>query len=260
MMSSAREGKKLKVLIVEDESIVSMVIENSLVGFDYDIVGKAISGEEAIIAADEHKPDVILMDIYLDGDMDGIEASRIINSRHDIPIVYLTAYSDKNTIQRALETNPFGYLIKPFTPMELYATLEAVYNKYCYYKAIHETDTTNEELKINALLKSARSSLIIINSSGTIMSIYGVMAEISGKSRDELESAKFLDLVRDGVFSSRFEQEINKVKSGETAQFEEEFKGKWLMHNIYPTTANDGEVTQIAIYTYDISDLRKTNK
>lgn len=251
-MVAGEEGKKLKVLIVEDESIVSMVIENSLVGFDYDVVGKAVTGDEAIQAANEYEPDIILMDIYLEGDMDGIEASRIINLKHDIPIVYLTAYSDRKTIQRALDTNPFGYLIKPFTPMELYATLEAVYNKFCYYKHVRD-----EEAKINALLSTARSSLIIIDEQGRIVSIHGVMEEISGKEIKEFLNSSFLDLVSEGVFSPKFRDEIEKVKGGETSQFEEEFKGKWLMHNIYPINTENGHITQIAIYTYDITNLKR---
>lgn len=251
-MAAGGDGKKLKVLIVEDESIVSLVIENSLVGFDYEVVGKAVTGEEAVEAADEYEPDIILMDIYLEGDMDGIEAARIINQKHDIPIVYLTAYSDRNTIQRALDTNPFGYLIKPFTPMELYATLEAVYNKFCYYKHIKD-----EETKINALLSTARSSLIIIDEQGRIISIHGVMEEISEKERKELLNSEFLDLVKEGVFSPKFEGEIEKVKGGDTAQFEEEFKGRWLMHNIYPINTDNGKITEIAIYTYDITNLKR---
>lgn len=251
-MTECGDEKKLKVLIVEDESIVSLVIENSLVGFDYKVVGKAVTGEEAVKAADEHEPDIILMDIYLEGDMDGIEAARIINLKHDIPIVYLTAYSDRNTIRRALDTNPFGYLIKPFTPMELYATLEAVYNKYCCYK-----HTRDENGTIDALLSTARSSLIIIDDEGKITSIHGVMEEISGKKKKDFLDSSFSDLVGEGVFSPRFMEEIEKVKGGETSQFEEEFRERWLMHNIYPVNTDNGQVTEIAIYTYDITNLKK---
>jgi len=128
----------LKVLIVEDEVIVSTLIEDTLENYGYTVVGKATNGEDAIRITDEKKPDVILMDIYIEGEMDGIMTAETISEKHDIPIIYLTAYSDRDTIERAIKTKPFGYMIKPFTPVELYASLEAVINKHRFYQAKEE--------------------------------------------------------------------------------------------------------------------------
>lgn len=128
----------LKVLIVEDEVIVSTLIEDTLENYGYTVVGKATNGADAIRITDEKKPDIILMDIYIEGDMDGIMTAEKISEKHDIPIVYLTAYSDRDTIERAIKTKPFGYMIKPFTPVELYASLEAVINKHRFYQAREE--------------------------------------------------------------------------------------------------------------------------
>jgi len=128
----------LKVLIVEDEVIVSTLIEDTLENYGYTVVGKATNGADAIRITDETLPDIILMDIYIEGDMDGIMTAETISEKHDIPIVYLTAYSDRETIERAIKTKPFGYMIKPFTPVELYASLEAVINKHRFYQAREE--------------------------------------------------------------------------------------------------------------------------
>lgn len=105
----------VNVLIVEDELFVAESIRLTLSKLGYNTTSIVLSGEEAIKKADEEKPDVVLMDIGLKGDIDGIEAADEIYSRFHIPIIYLTAYSDLKTRERAKQTMNFGYLLKPFT-------------------------------------------------------------------------------------------------------------------------------------------------
>ena len=99
-----------RILVVEDEAIVAMALRGRLENLGYDAVGVVASGEEAIEKADELRPDLVLMDIRLSGAMDGIEAAELIRVRFDIPVVYLTAYADQATLDRAKLTGPFGYL------------------------------------------------------------------------------------------------------------------------------------------------------
>ena len=106
--------KKKQILVVEDERIVADDIKMSVQRLGYDVCGIAFSGEEATKKAEEMNTDLVLMDIVLEGEMDGIGAASAIRSRFDIPIVYLTAYADKKTLERAKITEPFGYIIKPF--------------------------------------------------------------------------------------------------------------------------------------------------
>ena len=113
-----------KILIVEDESIIALHIEDSLKSLGYAIAGISYSGSEAIRMAEESHPDLILMDIMLGGKVDGIRASEQIRTRLDIPVVYLTAYSDESTLQRAKATEPFGYLLKPFKERELSVAIQ----------------------------------------------------------------------------------------------------------------------------------------
>jgi len=101
------------ILIVEDQAIVAMTIETQLEELGYKVAGIAASGQEAILLAREKKPDLILMDINLEGTMDGITAAEHISLFLDSPIIYLTAYSDGETIRRAGLTSPFTYLTKP---------------------------------------------------------------------------------------------------------------------------------------------------
>lgn len=113
-----------RILIVEDEGIVADEIKSRLLNLGYHVVGIAMTGEEAIALAFETFPDLILMDIMLKGDMDGVGAAHRIRDRMDVPIIYLTAYGDEETLHRAKISEPFGYILKPFKERELNATIE----------------------------------------------------------------------------------------------------------------------------------------
>ncbi|MBA4417506.1 MAG: hypothetical protein C0392_06315 [Syntrophus sp. (in: bacteria)] len=129
--------KSTRVLIVEDESIVAYNLEAILESFGYAVSGVVSSGKEVMAAVEETEPDVVLMDIVLQGDMDGIEAARAMQQRFDIPVVYMTGYADEETLERAKETAPFGYVVKPFGEREIHTAIQmAIYR--------HKTD---EELR-----------------------------------------------------------------------------------------------------------------
>lgn len=117
------------ILIVEDDGVVAMDIESRLKRFGYGVCGKVSYAEKAIEKTEDLKPDLILMDIVLKGEMDGIEAARIIQLNFRVPVIFLTAYSDEERFERAKMTAPFGYLIKPFRDRDLKHTIEmALYN------------------------------------------------------------------------------------------------------------------------------------
>jgi len=113
-----------QVLIVEDEAIVAESIASKLRRYGYEVLDTLPSGEEAIEVAEKTRPDVILMDIHLAGKIDGIQAADRISSQYHIPVIFLTAYADEQTISRAKEAGPFGYLVKPFRERDLYITIE----------------------------------------------------------------------------------------------------------------------------------------
>src|SRR5262245_39460868 len=103
-----------KILVVEDERIVARDIQNRLTQLGYEVAGITRSGEEAVRLADQFRPDLVLMDIRLDGAVDGVAAAQEIRERFQLPVVYLTAYADDDTLRRARVTEPFGYILKPF--------------------------------------------------------------------------------------------------------------------------------------------------
>lgn len=111
--------KKARVLVVEDEKIIAKDIESTLKRIGHESVGSVARGEDALTAAEQEKPDMVLMDITLKGEMDGIEAAKIINDRFSIPIVYITAHQDEDTIEKTKGTNPYGYITKPLDDRDL---------------------------------------------------------------------------------------------------------------------------------------------
>ena len=135
-----------KVLIVEDERILAIGMKRKLENAGYTVTGTASSGEEAIENVKKTSPDLVLMDIVLKGDMDGIEAAQQIINLYNIPIIYLTAYADEEILERAMITEPYGYLLKPFNLNELKANI-----KMALYK--HKSEIKRKELMKNRIME-----------------------------------------------------------------------------------------------------------
>jgi len=150
-------------MVVEDENIVAMDIENSLISLGYQVVGIASSGEDAIDLAGETRPDLVLMDIMLRGEIDGVEAAEQIRRRYNIPVVYLTAYADGNTLQRAKITEPYAYLLKPFEDRQLHITIEMALYKHRMEKKLKEN-----ERWLAAVLRSIEDGVIATDLQGLI--------------------------------------------------------------------------------------------
>ena len=118
-----------RILITEDERIIAEDLKYTLKQFGHDVVGIASSGEEAINKIEETRPDVVLMDIMLDGDMTGIDTVRYMNDRFTLPVIYITAYADFGTLKEALDTDPNAFLLKPVREKQLYATIQIAMKK-----------------------------------------------------------------------------------------------------------------------------------
>ena len=129
-----------KVLVVEDERIISEDIKKRLQKLGYSVPSIARSGEEAVHKARVLRPDLVLMDIVLEGEMDGIEAAAHIKSLCEIPIVYLTAYADQKTLERAKITEPYGYILKPFDDRDLHITIDIGLHKHRMERKLRETE------------------------------------------------------------------------------------------------------------------------
>lgn len=153
---------KTNVLVVEDENIVSKDIQHSLKKLGYNVVGAASTGEKAITLAHETTPDVVLMDIMLKGDMNGIETAGKIKESLNIPVIYLTAYADEATLSKAKVTEPYGYIIKPFKEIDLHTSIEMA-----LYKHGKEAEVLKERDLLYSLVenKDARNFIFVKSNS-----------------------------------------------------------------------------------------------
>lgn len=149
---------KPSILIVEDSLIVALHLQSTLESENYDVIGKCSSGEEAIELIKKQKPTLVLMDIMLNGKMDGIDAAGIIKSLYDLPVIYITALTDKDTIKRAKVTEPYGYLTKPFEDREIFTVIEMA-----LYKHGIEQKLKQSEEKYFSTIKSISDAVIVID-------------------------------------------------------------------------------------------------
>ncbi len=146
--------KKSRILVVEDEPIVAKDIQQTLMESGYEVVKIVSTGEDAIREVQNRNPDLVLMDIVLGGEMDGVEAAGQIHSRYNIPVVYLTAYADKETLRRAKITGSYGYIVKPYQKRDLEITLETT-----LYRAEMENRLRKKEEEIRKLNTASISNL-----------------------------------------------------------------------------------------------------
>jgi CheY-like chemotaxis protein len=127
----------IRILVVEDERITARSVEVSLKDAGYQVVSITASGEEALRKAEHLRPDLVLMDIRLNGFMDGVYATQRIHAQFDIPVVYMTAYSDDETLRRIEQSKAYGYVAKPFREQAL---LDAVQEALAWHRAERQSD------------------------------------------------------------------------------------------------------------------------
>ncbi|PKL60154.1 MAG: hypothetical protein CVV33_04125, partial [Methanomicrobiales archaeon HGW-Methanomicrobiales-4] len=140
-----------KILVVDDEAIITMQLEERLTTMGYTVVGMASSGEEAIEKARRFMPDLVLMDIVMPGKKNGIEAAKILKNELDIPVVFVTAYADDAIIEQAKCARPYGYIIKPFNELEIKAAIEvALFRKASELEELRSVKSSQEKISAGA--------------------------------------------------------------------------------------------------------------
>jgi diguanylate cyclase (GGDEF)-like protein/PAS domain S-box-containing protein len=164
-----------KILIVEDEKIIALDLQRRLERFGYSVVGMTSDGEEAVSLAKDREPDIVLMDIMLAGNMDGIEAAGKIRTLYSIPVIFLTAYTDEKTLERAKEVEPFGYILKPFKERELYTTIDIA-----LYKNSIDKKLRKQERLFSAILHSINDGIVATDTEFTVSFMNPVAEDITG--------------------------------------------------------------------------------
>ena len=180
-----------KILVVEDERLIAEDIKRTLSYLNYNVVDTVSSGEDAVIKTEALKPDLILMDIMLEGEINGIQAAEKIHQSSKTPIIFLTAYSQEKTIQEAIVAEPYGYILKPFEERELHATIEMAFYKHKMQNVLFEN-----EKKYRDIFENANEAICVIQDE-MIKFFNPITIKYFGFSIPELNSIRFIDLVHE---------------------------------------------------------------
>ena len=224
-----------KILIVEDEAITALDIQKLLESMDFEVVSIVSSGMEALRKSRDLKPDLILMDILIKGNMDGIETADEIMNLFNIPVIYLTAYSDEKTFERIKLTQPYGFITKPISYSELRASIENALYKHTLYKKLAES-----EQRYCSLFENNHAVMLLINpDTGDIIDSNPAATSFYGYSKNELKEMKITDinvLDREQVF-----EEMQKA----------EIKDK--NHFIFKHRLANGDIRDVDVYSGSIT-------
>lgn len=182
-------GTNASILIAEDEGIIARDLEMHLVRQGYSVPAVVASGDAAISKTGQLRPDLVLMDIVLYGDVDGIKAADEIRCRFDIPVIYLTAYADKKILERAKLTEPYGYLIKPFEFRELYSTIEVALYKHKMEKKVRESEEW-----LSTILRSIGDGVIASGQDGCVTFMNTVAERLTGWTLAEAKGKQMSDI------------------------------------------------------------------
>jgi hypothetical protein len=250
-----------KVLVVEDESIVAKDIEVTLTNLGYAVTGVAGSGEEALGKIAEQSPDLVLMDIVLKGEMDGIATANEIRRRHHVPVVYLTAYADDETLRRAKVTEPFGYVLKPYEERELLTTIEVA-----LYKHQMEEKVLESERRLATTLKSISQAVLSTNADGEITFMNPVAEAITGWPATEVlgrDSGQVFRII-DGESPVAVESPIAialrggaAVHLGDHLLVARDGKETHICYSAAPIRTDQGAITGMVIIFQDMSEYRQ---
>jgi PAS domain S-box-containing protein len=252
--------EKARILIVEDEAIIAKDLQKRLEGQGYSVPSIVASGEKAVEKAEKIRPDLILMDIVLPGEVDGIEIAARIRSNFDIPVIYLTAYADDNMLERAKKTEPFGYIIKPFEDKDLRSSIEMGLYKHRMDKKLRQS---NEFL--NNLLESLTHPFYVIDANDYTVKMANSAANF-GPLTEESTCYKLTHNVDKPCDGAEHPCTIKEIKmTGRPATLEHVHQGNndrtryYEVHG-YPVFDSDGNIVQVMEYNLDITERKESEE
>jgi two-component system sensor histidine kinase/response regulator len=261
-VSSGEKGGNVnnaRILIAEDEIIVAHNLKSRLEGLGYEVPAIAVSGEETVQRAAEVQPDLVLMDVRLQGEMSGIEAAEQIRAAHDIPVVYLTGYADDVTLAQAKITEPFGYVLKPFEMRELRSTIEMALYKYALDLRLRES-----ERRYRQIVETLQEGVWLLDREGNTTYVNPRMAAMLGYTVDEMLGhplSCFMD-EQDTALASRY---LGRRAQGVSEQHEFEFRHKdgrrvYTLLETAPLTDEKGNYSGAIAGVIDITEQMRTGQ
>jgi PAS domain S-box-containing protein len=215
---------RARILIVEDEGIVALDIEKTLNDLGFEVTGKAASSDEALASAAANRPDLVLMDIRIRGPLDGIAVAELLRRDYDVPIAFLTAHGDMETIERAKRTSPGGFLLKPFKQAELYSVIEIALHRARMERLLREREqllsTTLRSIGDAVVTADVGLSVTFMNEAAEVLTGWK-LGDAIGRPidevlplRDESNGAALTDAFREALFTRAKQQIPNAVLEG----------------------------------------------
>ena len=251
---------KCSILVVEDEPIVAEDLKMTLTNLGYDVIAIAYTGELAIEIARSRHPDLILMDIILAGQIDGITAAKQICERQDIPVIYITAYADKTLLQRAKPTFPFGYIIKPFNPNELNATIEMALYKHALDRKLKES-----EERFKSVVNNSSDLTILTDAKGIVTLVSPQCESVLGYPNDKFIGHILPDILHPDD-SSRFWHAWEQVAQHGQELHDFEYRivdshgaVRWVSHSAKQALV-DGKILGIQSDIRNITERKKAEE
>ena len=197
---------EITILIAEDEPIIALDLKRTLQKLGYQVVALADSGDSAVSAAETHRPDLILMDVMLKGDMTGIEAASSIRKNLEIPLIFLTAHADRETLQQAKLTEPYGYLIKPVTESDLYTSIETAFHRSRLEQQVRES-----EKRYRVLVETISHGIVEFDTNGSIIFANSAMSCMTGFAPEELSGLSIWEIIHPAMTGNDAESIINDL-------------------------------------------------
>ncbi len=192
-----------RILIVEDEAIVARDLRGRLTKLGYTPVGATARGDQAVVLAEQLRPDVVLMDIQLQGAMDGVEAAAVIRARFHLPVIFATANADDAMLNRALVTEPFGYIVKPFQDRELRAVIEMA-----VYKNRRDRESRDNEANQAAIVAASLDGIITTDAEGRITEFSPAAEQVFGHARADVLSKLLPELLLPEATRENYQREV----------------------------------------------------
>jgi two-component system cell cycle sensor histidine kinase/response regulator CckA len=251
---------KPRVLIVEDASLIANRLRHRLQALGYQISAVVSSGTEAVQAAAETHPDVVLMDIELVGEIDGVEAATQIRARCDIPVVYLTAHADGPVIERAKVTKPSGYIVKPFKDRDLYSSIEIALHKHEQEKRLRES-----EARYHAIVEDQFELVGRFTPDGTMTFANEALCRYVGKTRQEVIGWNYLSNTAEQDRQVVLERIAsispdNPIASGESRVVTASGEERWIWWSNRGIYDEHGNIVEYQSVGFDITERKQTEE
>jgi PAS domain S-box-containing protein len=277
-----------RILVADDEIAFGLQLEELLIALGYEVAGVAGSGKEAVEMARRLRPDLILMDIIMPGEFDGIDAAEKIQGELDIPVVFMTGFTEEHLIKRAKHVEPYGYFFKPFNEAQIMACIDITMQKRHTEDRLRMVrdelelrveEATVELLKINkdlkreieerkraeaalkeseekarAILEATTEAIMLLDSRGTILAANSVLAGRFGKSMDSMLGSNLYELFPPALSRSRKAVVDEVFRSGNPVRVQDQRDGRTYDANYFPVFDVEGKVIQVAVFATDITE------